>query len=233
VPGSGDGLFRVSGDDLALGWTASALYQFDPSTRVGLSYRSAIRHAIHGAAEFQGVPGALIGNRAFADSGIDTVITLPDTATLGIYHELSPQWAVMSDVAWTRWSAFRTLRLGFESGRPDAVAPQNWSDSWFFSLGASYKPSERLTLHVGTAYDMSPVGDRFRTARIPDSDRFWVSAGVSYALAPGHQFSLSYAHLFAGSAGIDQTDPDLIGGHLSGRYDTHVDLISALYTVRF
>lgn len=232
VPGSGDGLFRVSGDDLGWGWTGSALYEFSPSTRLGFSYRSTIRHAIHGNAQFQGVPGALGGNIAFTDSATDTVVTLPDTATLGIYHELSPEWAVMSDVAWTGWSVFRTLRLGFESGRADVVVPQNWSDSWFLSLGANYKANERLTLHVGTAYDFSPVSERYRTARIPDSDRLWVSGGFSYAVAPGHRFSLSYAHLFAGSAAIDQTDPDQIGGRLSGRYDNHVEVISFMYTMR-
>jgi long-chain fatty acid transport protein len=233
VPGSGDGLFRVTGDDVALGWTASAHYQFSPATRAGVSYRSSIRHALHGKAEFQGVPGALAGTLAFTNSGIDAAITLPDTATFGIYHELSPQWAVMSDVSWTGWSVFRTLRLGFESGRADVVAPQNWEDSWFTSLGAEYKPNDRLTLHMGAAYDVSPVDDNFRTARIPDTDRLWLSAGLSYAPAPGHRLSLSYAHLFAASAGVDQTDPDGIGGRLTGRYDNRVDIFGIAYTLRF
>lgn len=233
VPGTGDGLFLVTGNDLALGWTASALYQVDPATRLGFSYRSSMRHPIHGRAEFQGVPDALAGSLSFTDSGIDSVITLPDTAALGLYHDISPHWAVMADVAWTRWSVFRTLRLGFESGRTDVVQPQNWHDTWFFSLGATWRPDDRLSLHVGTAYDMSPVDDRFRNSRIPDSDRLWLSGGISYSLAPGHQLSLSYAHLFAGSAAIDQTDPDQIGGHLVGRYDNHVDVISASYTMRF
>lgn len=233
ISGAGDGMLRVSGDDLALGWTASALYEFTPSTRLGLAYRSSIRHAIHGRADFQGVPGALAGNASFADSGIDTVITLPDTAALGLYHDISPRWAVMSDAAWTHWSVFRTLRLSFESGRSEAAQPQNWHDTWFLSLGAVYRPDERLSLHVGTAYDMSPVDDRFRNARIPDSNRIWLSGGVSYSPAPGRQLSLSYAHVFGGSASIDQTDPDRIGGHLAGRYDNHVDVISASYTIRF
>lgn len=233
VPGSGDGMLRVTGDDLALGWTASALYEMSPSTRLGFSYRSSIRHAIQGRADFQGVPGALAGNLAFTDSGIDTAITLPDTAALGLYHEISPAWAVMSDVAWTRWSVLRTLRLSFDTGSADAVQPLNWNDTWFFSLGVTYRPSEALSLHLGTAYDMSPVDDRYRNARIPDTDRIWLSGGISYSPAPGHQFALSYAHLFADSATIDQTDPNQIGGRLTGRYDNRVDVISASYTLHF
>lgn len=232
VPGAGDGLFRASGDDLALGWTASALYEFSPATRLGLSYRSTVRHAIHGSAEFQGVPGALGGDTAFTNSPTDAVITLPDTATLGLYHQLSPQWAVMSDLSWTGWSVFRTLRLGFESGRADVVLPQNWDDSWFVSLGATYQASEALSLHVGTAYDWSPVSEPYRNARLPDSNRLWLSGGFSYAVAPGHRLDFSYAHLFAGTAAIDQRDPDQIGGQLVGSYDNHVDVISLMYSVR-
>jgi long-chain fatty acid transport protein len=233
VPGSGDGLARIGGEDTALGWTTSALYEFDAATRLGIYYRSSVYHAIQGRAQFQGVPAPLAGNVNFADSGIKTALTLPDTASFGLYHEISPQWAVMSDVAWTRWSAFRTLRVGFDSGRPDIAVPENWSDTWFFSLGASYKPTEQLTLNVGTAYDMSPVSDQYRTARVPDSSRLWLSGGMSYALTPDSKLSFGYAHLFAGSAPIDQTDPGAIGCRLVGKYDNQVDIVSTSVSVRF
>lgn len=233
VPGAGDGLFKVSGDDVALGWTTSLLYQFTPATRMGLSYRSSIRHAIHGQAEFQGVPAALAGNVAFADSDADVVITLPDTVTLGLYHEISPQWAVMSDMAWTRWSSFRTLSLTFDSGRPEVAVPENWHDTVFISLGATYRPNDQLGLHLGTAFDRAAVGDKFRNARLPESNRFWLSAGVSYEPSPEHRFNLSYTHIFADSAAIDQTAVDQIGGRLTGSYDIHADVISASYTLRF
>lgn len=232
VPGAGDGLFRVTGDDVALGWTASALYEIDAATRLGLAYRSSIRHAIQGSAQFQGVPGALAGNTAFADSGIDTAITLPDTVTLGLYHDISPHWTMMSDIAWTHWSEFRTFRLEFDSGRPDLEQPQNWHDTWFFSLGVTWRPNDRLGLHLGTAYDMSPVDDAFRTPRLPDSDRIWLSGGLTYAIAPGHRLNLSYAHIFGGSVGIDRTDPQG-GGRLVGEYDNHVDVISVGYALTF
>jgi long-chain fatty acid transport protein len=233
VPGSGDGQVRVSGEDFGLGWTASALYELDEATRFGLSYRSAIRHAFRGHAEFQGVPGALAGNVNFTNSAMDTTVTLPDTVALGIYRDISPRWAVMSDVMWTRWSALRDLRVGFDSGRPDVVTQLNWKDTWFVSLGATYQATERLKLQVGTAYDMSPVSDGYRTASIPDSDRYWLSGGLSYAVAPGCQLALSYAHVFAASAPIDRTDPSGTGGRLTGSYDNHVDVVSAGVSFRF
>lgn len=233
VPGSGDGQVRLDGEDFGFGLTASVLYETDEATRFGLSYRSSIRHAFHGYAEFQGVPNALAGNVNFTNSAMDTTLTLPDTVAFGAYHDLSPRWAVMSDVMWTRWSALRNLRVGFESGRPDAVTQLNWEDTWFFSLGATYKATERLKLQLGAAYDISPVSDAYRTASIPDADRFWLSGGVTYAVAPGCQFNFSYAHVFAPSVPIDQSDPSGIGGRLTGTYDNHVDIVSAGLSFRF
>ncbi|MBC7908196.1 MAG: outer membrane protein transport protein [Rhodospirillaceae bacterium] len=233
VPGSGDGQARLSGEDIGVGWTASVLYEMDEATRFGLSYRSSVRHAFRGNAEFQGVPGALAGNVNFADSAMDTTITLPDTVAFGFYHYISPRWAVMSDVMRTRWSAQRTLRVGFDSGRPDVVSQLNWKDTWFVSLGATYQATERLKLHMGTAHDTSLVSDQYRTARIPDSDRVWLSGGLSYAVAPGCQVSLSYAHVFGGSVPINETDPSGIGGRVTGTYDNHVDIVSAGVSFRF
>lgn len=231
VPGAGDGLFRVRSEDVGMGWTASALWEMDHRTRAGFAYRSTIRHELHGDAAFEGVPAALAANPAFAGGETHSVLTLPDTATLGIHHELDRRWAVMADVSWTGWSVFQTLRLEFADGRPGLVQPQNWHDTWFGALGATYRPSETVSLHVGTAYDITPVDDQYRNARIPDADRVWLSGGVNYTPAPGQRFSLSYTHIFGGSASIDQRDP--VAGRLTGEYDNHVDLFGLMVTLRF
>lgn len=233
APGSGDGELVVDGDAWGLGWTASALYEPMVGTRFGLAYRSGISNRIRGKADFQGVPDALAGGNTFGDSDVASDLTLPDSATLGIHHELSPQWAVMSDVSWTHWSVIRRLRVSFDSGRPDLEEPQNWNDTWFASLGVAYIPHESLRLSVGVAYDMAPIDRSNRTARLPDSDRYWVAAGVTYSPDPRHSLSLSYAHLFAGPAPIDHSDPNGLGGRLVGSYDNHVDLISVSYRLRF
>ena len=78
--------------------------------------------------------------------------------------------------------------------------PENWQNAWFFSLGADYKYNDNLTLRFGAAYDESPVKNAaYRTARIPDNDRIWVSAGLSY-LYNQMQFDLGYTHMFIQTA---------------------------------
>ena len=68
---------------------------------------------------------------------------------------------------WTNWSRFNELRVKFDAGGPDSVTEEQWDDTFFFSLGADYKLTDRVTVRGGVAYDQSPVSDKFRTARLP------------------------------------------------------------------
>ena len=44
-----------------------------------------------------------------------------------------------------------------------------------------YYATEDLTLRLGTAWDQSPIDDdKNRHARIPCTDRIWITAGIGY-----------------------------------------------------
>ena len=81
----------------------------------------------------------------------------------------------MADLTWVRWSRFKELRIRFDNGVPDSVTPQNWDNNWRIAVGATYKLNEAWKLRAGLAYDQSPVDDAFRTPRIPDEDRTWLT----------------------------------------------------------
>ena len=91
---------------------------------------------------------------------------------IGLYHELTPQWAFVADVDWTKWSTFKEIRIQYADGRPDKVTPMNWHDTWFFSVGLIYKVDERQSIQFGAAYDQSAVDDKDRTAGIPETSRY-------------------------------------------------------------
>ncbi|MCR6632544.1 MAG: OmpP1/FadL family transporter [Magnetospirillum sp.] len=105
APGMGDGQAKVEGDDIGYGFDLGILYEFTPHTRVGLNWRSSMDYTLEGDATFQ-KPAALAGVAQLRDSAATADLTTPDMVSLGLYHEISPQWAVMSDIQWTRWSTF-------------------------------------------------------------------------------------------------------------------------------
>lgn len=234
-PALSDGKAMVEGDDIGFGGDLGVLYEFSPTSRIGLNYRSQIKHTLEGDARFEVSPAikTALGNPvSLRDTTASADLTTPDTVSIGIYHELSPRWAVMSDVQWTNWSTFRELRIKYDSGRDDSVVDESWKDTWFFSVGATYTMDEQNKFHFGVAYDQTPVDTEHRTARIPDSNRTWLSAGYTYDFSPKFQGNIGYTHIFADKADIREAGGNN-SGELVGSYDSSVDIISASFVVKF
>jgi long-chain fatty acid transport protein len=214
------GTAQVKGADWSFGYNLGMLYELSPATRFGFSYRSDVRHKLEGDVNFSAIPSL--------NGPINAEITLPETVSLSAFRQINPQWAVMSDVTWTRWSRFQELRIVRSSGALVGLTKENWDDTYRFALGASYQQSDKLKLRGGIAYDQSPVSDSNRTARIPDADRTWLSVGATYQLTPKSAMDVGYAHVFVANAAINSGTPALIG-----EYSNSVDILSAQYNYRF
>ena len=82
---------------------------------------------------------ALSAGGLFQDGGINANVTTPETVSFGVHHQLSPEWAVMGEAAWTRWSRFKGLTIKFDNAaQPNSVTDDDWEDTWFFALGATW-----------------------------------------------------------------------------------------------
>lgn len=235
-PQAKDGSVKVEGHDWSYGFNLGALFQVSPETRIGVAYRSKISHELSGGnASFSkpaGLPGPIAASPTFTDSGAKASITLPESFSLSVFSQINPQWAVLGDVTWTRWSRFKELRIRFDNGAPDSVTPEEWDDSYRVSLGASYQLNNAWKLRGGVAYDRTPVKDEFRTPRIPDNDRTWVAVGANYRLATADSLDFAYSHGFLKDASLNKAEPP-VGGTLVGKYDTKVDVLSVQYTHSF
>jgi long-chain fatty acid transport protein len=244
-----DGKVKLEADDWGYGYNLGLLLDITEDSRVGLSYRSRIKYTAKGDADFtvpasiSGIPGGLGAGLAarFADTDVKSEITLPDSASLSYYHRLNPKWAIMADVSWTNWSTFDELRIEFDNPlMPDNVTTENWKDSWRYSLGANYHPSERMVVRAGVAYDEEPIPDaESRTPRIPGEDRLWTALGLGYRIGEQAQVDLGYAHLFVKDSKINRqagTNPageDFFRGTLVGEFENSVDIISLQLAYNF
>ena len=99
---------------------------------------------------------------------------------------------------------------------------------FLFSLGADYKLTDRVTVRGGVAYDQSPVSDKFRTARLPDEDRYWIAIGGTYAVTDAISIDAGYTHIFVKDASIDEnsnvTPNGSVAGTLNGDYNEGIDI---------
>ncbi len=234
LPLASDGKATVKGDDWGYGFNLGALFMPTASTRIGIAYRSRIKHTLTGDARFDkpgNLPAPLAAAPSFTNGGASADLTLPETLSLSAYADLGPRWALMGDVSLMRWSRFEELRIRFANGAPDNVTPQQWRDTVRVSLAAHYRYNHAWKLRAGIAHDPTPVRDEFRTARIPDADRTWLALGVQFKPTPQDSFDIGYAHIFIKDAPINKSE--VAGGTQVGTYENKVDILSLQYSRSF
>lgn len=235
-PGSADGRSTLAGDDTAIGWRIGAQWEPLDGTRLGVSFNSAIFHDLDGDVRFEGVPRVL--RPAFRDGQIKAKLTTPESLGLGVTQRLGERWTLLAGAEWTNWSRFRDIVVRFEDGRAPSVTEENWRDTWFLSLGAEYRATETLTLRGGFAWDTSAVPDSTRTPRIADTDRYWLSIGVTWQARPNMALSAGYTHIFTGDAPVSLRDDgpgtvNFLRGNFAADYRGSVDILAVQARLSF
>jgi long-chain fatty acid transport protein len=225
-----DGSVRVTGDSLSVGYNLGVLAQLSPESRFGVSYRSQVSHRLEGSTALS-VPAPLAADPRFQNTPTRTDLKTPDVLSLAGSHQISPDLVLLAEVQWTNWSVVKNLRVERPDGSALTDQPEQWHGTWFASIGASYHPDPNWTIRGGFAFDPTPIRNQFRTARLPDSDRYWLAAGLGYEWTPDLRFDAAYVHIFGGSAPINEVSQT--GDLLAGRYSDHIDIVSLSATLRF
>ena len=227
-----EGVSTISGSDSAWGYNFGALFKVNPQTRVGVAYRSKIKYNLSGTVSFTNVPAALAASPTLANGDVTLPISMPDSFSLSGLHQLDDKWELMADATWTGWSVLQELKIDRTSGTNVQTVQEKWKNTWRVSAGASYRYNEQWMSRAGIAFDQAPVSDTYRTARIPDNDRTWLSVGAQYKSSKESAVDFGYAHLFV----KDSTIADRQGAgkaDLVGTYKNSVDIFSVQYTHNF
>lgn len=219
VPALGTVNGEVDADSWAWGFNIGLMWTPVENLRFGLSYRSKINHNADGdftlsdadvdmdvandlisqghlTPELLAGMRALVNNPQAASATISTPAWLMATAAWDVNHLLS----LYATFRWTDWSSFDTLDIK----SPVALASQggvktvenHWQDTYLFSVGADLRFTNWWTFRAGIGYETSPVDDpSYRTAIIPDADRWWFALGSSFQATKNMQVDVSAAWL--------------------------------------
>ena len=231
TPQNSDGNVSIKGNDWGVGYNLGVIFRPIESTRIGIAYRSRINYNLKGNATFSNIAAPLAGY--FPNSAVTANFVEPDSVSTSLVHQLNNQWDLLADATWTHWSLFKQLKVVATSGAVLNNQPENWQDTMRYSIGASYRYTEKLKFRVGSAYDQTPVKDAYRTARIPDNNRIWMSVGANYKLSSSSSFDAGYTHIFINNAPINQGAVGTVTGQVQGSYNSSIDIISIQYTHTF
>ena len=240
IPGNQDGTSKLTGSTWGYGFKLGATYQPTEAFRLGLAYHGAMNMTLKGDVTF-GYPTTLspalvsaFQSKGFKNGGGEAELKLPATYSIGFNYDLNKAFSIQGEVARSTWSRFDELRVKFTSNvapQPlDSVTEEKWKDTTFFALGFNWKTSDAWTFRGGLSYDQGAVDPAYRTPRIPDNDRTWISCGVGHAFSKAVTVDVSYSHLFVKDSTVglvttaSQTDPNFTRGNLSGTYKNSINL---------
>lgn len=232
---------KLTLDDDAWGWNIGALFTVSPSTKVGVSYRSAIQYHTTGDIEVNG-PSAALNASASSDAKAD--IKLPDTFSLAVKQQLSDRWQMLGDVTWTGWSSIPTVDIyrasntgaGTGNGTIAQVLDTNFRDTWRVGLGATYMYDDAWKVKFGMAYDQTPVkGEETRLVSMPDNDRVWFSLGTQWAVNKTSKLDLGMTYIYIKDSTIDndQSAAPNYRGRVTGEYSGDIWIFGAQYSMAF
>ncbi|MBU0622365.1 MAG: outer membrane protein transport protein [Gammaproteobacteria bacterium] len=228
-----EGVSTIKGSDSAWGYNLGVLFQVAPETRWGLSYRSKIKYTLNGTITFADVPAALTASPLLANGDVTLPITMPDSLSISVFHQMGNGWDIMADATRTGWSVLQEMKIDRSNGSNVLTVQEKWKDTWRVAAGASYHYNEQWLARMGVAYDQTPVPDAYRTARIPDNDRTWISVGGQYKVSQAGTLDFGYAHLFVKDASIADMQAAAGKGDLVGTYKGSVNIVSVQYAHSF
>lgn len=204
---------EIDADSIAWGWNVGMMWSPLENLRFGLSYRSKIKHeadgdltiddADLGHADLSGLgitdPDQLAGvlgqHNAFGTLPGSAMVSAPAWAMATVAWDVNDLLSLYGTFRWTDWSSFEKLDIKSQ-GQTVNTIQNNWRDTYLTSIGADLRITDRWTLRGGVAYETSPIATKeYRTAIIPDADRWWFSVGSSYKISEDMIADVGFAHL--------------------------------------
>ncbi|MCG5047277.1 long-chain fatty acid transporter FadL [Pectobacterium brasiliense] len=195
---------RLEGKEWGYGWNAGILYQVDENNRFGLTYRSKVDIDFNGDYSsqlpvFPGTGGSTIPGKL--------TLNLPEMWEASAYHRVAPKWAVHYSLTYTSWSQFQELKATDNAGRTRFRKEEGFRDAYRIALGTTYYHDDNWTFRSGIAFDDSPVPADNRSISIPDQDRFWLSAGTTYAFNKDASVDVGVSYMRGQKVTVKEADP--------------------------
>ncbi|MDG3088741.1 outer membrane protein transport protein [Vibrio hannami] len=215
----------VEGDTTDWGWQAGVAWQINDDNRVGFAYKSAVDLKLEGNATVY-----VNQLNTTVSSGGYLPLTLPATAELASYHQLSDRLAVHGSINWTDWSSFKKLQAEVDAIGSVLIKEENWDDNYRFAIGTTYQLNKKLRLRSGIAYDMEAVTDETRSITIPDTNRTWLSVGAGYDWSEKLTLDTGVTYIIGKKASV--TEESTLGT-FEGTTSSHVWIFGAQASYKF
>ncbi|MBW3198105.1 OmpP1/FadL family transporter [Marinobacter nauticus] len=188
----------IEGDDIAVNFRVGFLYELSEQTQIGFTAQTGTEFELEGEIELQGYPAPSaqsplgVAPQTLTEN-VTVPLAIPESATIGIRHQLNNEVTLLAGATYARWSRFKELDIYSREGQAGQVSEatgrtgddpithitEEWKNTWQFNVGGIWQATPEWALKAGYAFDESPV-DQYVTARIPSEDRHWLTLGTQW-----------------------------------------------------
>jgi long-chain fatty acid transport protein len=166
---------------------------------------------------------------AIPNQASEVPLTTPQSLTVSYAQQLTDQVQLVAGITWTQWSVFKDFDVKSDEaqlGKIEALGAlgdgyighieENWNDTTAVAVGVNYQLNDDWLIRSGYANDQSPVSNEYRTARVPDNDREWISAGFNYRINQDLDVDFAFSYLFFEDTKVTEYERELDGSISEG-----------------
>lgn len=182
----GEGSARLTADGYGIYGILGVHHDFGPRLGVGAVYTTPMKISYDGRATYS-VPGPL--SPLFPNGGVDTSLTIPQSAVVGAAWRFHPDWVAEVDIQWVDWNKLEEQKIEFERTTAvvrDTSIPYRLKSTLTYRIGAQYRISETSQLRAGYAFDPSASRDEGMSPILPDVDNHIFTVGYGYKKGSWH-----------------------------------------------
>lgn len=194
-----DGSQQLKGSGWDVGYSLGAQYRHGPLS-LGISYKSKIKHTLSGTLNVSGLLGPLAGQN-MSNVATSANYTTPWQLTFGARYAVTQKVTLNGSVSRFGWSEFNAINLG---APVNASMPENYRNTWSYAVGADVNVAPTWTVRAGVQRDLTPVRGDQRDARVPDSNRWNLAAGVTKEVTKGLKIDGAFNYLLLDDAPVNR-----------------------------
>lgn len=228
---------QLEGDDIAYGWNLGGLWNVTDQLHVGAVYRSEVDYKVEGHVEFTNIPTIVSTNLGlpFSSGRYNTQLNLttPESYELSASYDASPSTTLHTSWIRTNWGVLKKLPIridGTAVGTLNTSEALDYADTNLYSVGVSWKQTDKLGLRAGIAYDEA-VTNNHPSARVPTGERMLYTLGAAYQINPKASIDLAYIYAKENRTHVNASNTD--SGNYQATFENMANIVSAQFNYKF
>ncbi len=190
---------ELKGSGSGIGFNAGVFIDTKTGLTIGITHRSKVNTKLTDGDAYFRVPASLQASFPSPNT-FKAELPLAATTSVGFGYSFAKKWLVAIDGNYVHFDTYKALSFDYANNTnvlQDTYSPRNYKNAVSLRAGVQYKACDQLVLRAGGGYATTPVRDGYVTPEVPDANRGFYTAGLSY-LVNKHfdiDFSFEYEHL--------------------------------------